>query len=199
MFDTNKLMNTMIQKIDNVSYDLLSGATAIKTDGGLITVTSDGTINQNVIPFEFELPAFAMLTPADQVNNGDILVVNGNPQGFVTAVVGDLIEVIDINGQKTEYNARSVQFLGANKGFYIVKSLFNFTGGNNGVAAGGINPMMLMFMMGKDGGSGKKSMKDMLPLMLLSGGMGGGADANNLFSNPLMLMMLMGDDANPFR
>lgn len=67
--------------------------------------------------------------------------------------------------------------------------------------AGGLfnNPMMLMMMMGGGGlgdlfggsSGGSSKLKDMLPMLVLSGAMGGAAGG----MNPMLMMALMGDDS----
>jgi len=52
----------------------------------------------------------------------------------------------------------------------------------------GMDPMMMMMLMG----DGDKSMKSMLPLLMMSGGMSGGSGG----MDPMMMMMLMGDDSD---
>jgi len=54
---------------------------------------------------------------------------------------------------------------------------------------GGMDPMMMMLMLGDS----KSSTKDLLPLMMMSGGMGG-AGAGGM--DPMMMMLLLGDDSS---
>ena len=75
---------------------------------------------------------------------------------------------------------------GDEDGLSSMLPLLLMSGGLNGGAAGGMNPLMLLAMSGKLGGDGDTS--SLLPLMLL-GGQGG---TNTLTSNPLMMMMLLG-------
>lgn len=75
---------------------------------------------------------------------------------------------------------------GDEDGLSSMLPLLLMSGGLNGGAAGGMNPLMLLAMSGKLGGDGDTS--SLLPLMLL-GGQGG---ASALTSNPLMMMMLLG-------
>ena len=79
-----KAMGTMFAQVDNVKYDLASGQTGIVTDGGLVTLGSDGALDQNPMDFfSLELPAFAMLTPAKDIKRGDIIVSGGKAYGFI--------------------------------------------------------------------------------------------------------------------
>lgn len=80
----DKAMRTMFAPIDNVKYDLATGQTGIITEGGLVTLGGDGTLDQNPMDFfSLALPAFAVLTPANQVKRGDILVSNGKAYAFI--------------------------------------------------------------------------------------------------------------------
>ena len=85
MKDTlSKAMGTMFAQIDNVKYDLATGLTGIVTDGGLVTLGADDTLDQNPMDFfSLALPAFAMLTPAKDIRRGDIIVSNGKAYAFV--------------------------------------------------------------------------------------------------------------------
>jgi len=179
----------MFQTISNVSYDLMSGATAIKTDSGLVSLSKDGnSLEQNPFDsFAMEIPAFAILTPLKDIQVGDLIVSNGKATGFVVLAEGDDLEVLSVDGNLNSHRPRNIQFLGQAAGIQVVKSLLSF--GNNSEGTNGLfgNPLMLMMLMG----DGKKDVSKMLPFLLLgnSGGTSG--------MNPLMLMALMGDKS-PF-
>lgn len=80
----DKAMKTMFAPIDNVKYDLATGQTGIVTEGGLVTLGADGTLDQNPMDFfSLALPAFAILTPATQVKRGDIIVSGGKAYAFI--------------------------------------------------------------------------------------------------------------------
>lgn len=185
--NTSKLTNLMFRQVDNVVYDLMSGATAIKTSSGLISFDNKtGELQNN--PMEtlgFELPAFAMLTPLAQVTTGDLIVVDGKAVGFVSIAVDKQLEVVRIDGFSGEYKPTAIKMFGQAAGIQVVKSLFNMEGTTDGNMMG--NPLMLMALMG----DGKKDMSSMLPFLLMGSGSGGSA------MNPLMLMALMGDKS-PF-
>lgn len=210
-----KAMSTMFTQIDNVKYDLATGQTGITTQGGLITLGADGALDQNPMDFfSLELPAFAMLTPADQVKRGDIIVSNGSAYGFIlepglkpastargrakaqveaedadadAGIKGEL-QTINIQGHVSRFRPRKVQMMGVSDGLLIVKSFGNLFGQNQGEQT--TNPMQTLLplmLMSKGNGT---DMKSMLPMLMMSGMMGGG---NNMMSNPLMMMALMGE------
>lgn len=184
-FNTDKLLKTMFQKVDTVVYDLMSGTTAVRTADGLISY-QDGELVQNPLDgFAMELPAFATLTQIKDLSEGDLIIVDGKPKGFVLDTDADntVVDLLDVSGQEASYRPRTVKFLGQSAGVLVVKSLFSMT---NGGSTEAMNPLMLMALMG----DGKKDMSSMLPFMLLGNSAGGSM-------NPLMLMALMGDK-NPF-
>lgn len=185
--NTSKLTDLMFRQVDNVVYDLMSGATAIKTSSGLISFDNKtGELQNNPVEtLGFELPAFAMLTPLEQVTTGDLIVVDGKAVGFVSLSVDKSLEVVRIDGFTGEYKPTSIKLFGQAAGIQVVKSLFNFDNASGGNLMG--NPLMLMALMGDK----KKDMSSMLPFLLMGSGSGSSA------MNPLMLMALMGDKS-PF-
>jgi hypothetical protein len=187
--NTSKLTNLMFQNINNVSYDLATGATAIKTDSGLISLSKDhNSLEQNPFDsFAMEIPAFAILTPIKDIAVGDLIVSNGKAVGFVVLAEGDDLEVLSVDGNLNSHRPRTIQFLGQAAGVQVVKSLLSF--GNNSEGPNGLfsNPLMLMMMMG----DGKKDLSKMLPFLL----MGNSGASSGM--NPLMLMAMMGDKS-PF-
>lgn len=185
--NTTKLTNLMFRQVHNVVYDIMSGATAIKTADGLVSFdqkTGDLVTNP-MDSLGFELPAFAILTPIEQINIGDLIVKDGKAVGFVSIASDGEFEVVRIDGFAGEYKPTSIKLFGQAAGIQVVKSLFNF--GDNKSGDMFSNPLMLMMLMGE----GKKDMSAMLPFMLLGNG------ANTSGMNPLMLMALMGDKS-PF-
>lgn len=193
----NKLagaMSAMIQPIENVSYDLQSGLTGIKMASGIVTLSTgdDGQPELSKNPLDFfgmSIPAFAMLTPVDQVRPGDILVSEGKAYGFIIEITetGSL-KTLNVQGHVSRFVPTKVNMMGISKGVTIVKSFTNMFGNGDSKAGGGLdmNSLMMMSMMSGD----KSKMEDMLPMLMLTGGLGGG-NAGGM--NPLMLMMLMGD------
>ena len=186
--NTSKLTNLMFRQVDNVVYDIMSGATAIKTNDGLVSFDQKtGELVTN--PLEtlgFELPAFALLTPIKDINIGDLIVKDGKAVGFVSIASEGDFEVVRIDGFTGEYKPTSIKLFGQAAGVQVVKSLFNFDGGTDQGLMG--NPLMLMMLMG----DGKKDMNKMLPFLLM------GNSGANSGMNPLMLMALMGNDKSPF-
>lgn len=199
----NKAMQTMFRPIDNVSYDLASGTSGIKTNAGLVTLGKDDVLDQNPLDFfSMEIPAFAMLTPATEVKRGDILVSDGRAYGFLLEdgdkkSVSDeeaakaSIQTINVQGHISRFRPKRVSMLGVKDGLTVVRSFGSMFGGEGNTGTMDMNSLLPLMLM-----SGDKDMSSMLPLLMMSQGGAGG-----LFSNPMMLMMLMGDGGfkNPFK
>lgn len=208
-----KAMTNMFAPVDNVKYDLASGQTGIVTDGGLVTLGSDGALDQNPMDFfSLELPAFAMLTPAKDIQRGDIIVSSGKAYGFIlepglkpaqrgrakvdvatdpeaeTVTKGEL-QTINVQGHVSRFRPKRVTMMGVSDGLLVVRSFNNLFGapGTNQAAQNPMQAMLPLMLMSKGNGSG--DLKSLLPLMMM-GGMGGG---QNMMSNPLMMMALLGD------
>ncbi len=186
--NTSKLTDLMFRQVNNVVYDIMSGATAIKTSDGLVSFdTKTGELVTNPLDsLGFELPAFALLIPIKDISIGDLIVKDGKAVGFVSIASDGDLEVVRIDGFTGEYKPTSIKLFGQAAGIQVVKSLFNMNGTTDGNMMG--NPLMLIMMMM---GDKNKDMSLMLPFLLLGNG------ANTSGINPLMLMALM-DDKSPF-
>lgn len=183
-------MSAMIQPIENVSYDLQTGSTGIKTGTGIVTFDGEGLSKNPLDFFGMDIPAFAMLTPVAQVRPGDILVSEKKAYGFIQEVTDSgSLRTLNVQGHSSRFLPTKVNMMGIEKGVTIVKSFGNLFGQGEGGQMD-MSQLMMMSMMTGD----KGNFEDMLPMLMLSGGLGGGAASA---MNPLMLMMLMGDK-NPF-
>lgn len=183
-------MSAMIQPIENVSYDLQTGSTGIKTGTGIVTFDGEGLSKNPLDFFGMDIPAFAMLTPVSQVKAGDILVSEKKAYGFIQEVTeSGSLRTLNVQGHSSRFLPTKVNMMGIEKGVTIVKSFGNLFGQSEGGQMDMSTLMMMSVMTGDKG-----NFEDMLPMLMLSGGLGGGAAGA---MNPLMLMMLMGDK-NPF-
>lgn len=216
---SNKLMNRMFRKIGGLVWDITSGGLGIASNEGIFTLTTEGEgdtvsfgISVNPIDaFGVSVPAFAMNTPLEQVEVGDIIVGDTKILGWVIEVRGASLKLLDQNGMTKNYTPPKVAIVGTN-GVLVVKNLFNLTGGNGGLAGvqnsllpllalgGDVNfdkimPLILMQSMsgttpaaGAAGAAAANPMASMLPFLLMSkGGKGGLGDID-----PMMLMMMSG-------
>ena len=209
-----KLMASMFSQVENVSYDLSTGKTGIKTDAGFLSLGDDNVLNQDPLDFfSMEIPAFAMLTPMKDIKRGDLLVNNGKAyafllqDGFVSTEPDSngiqtlltnpyerkSIETMGANGHVSRYVPKKVSMMGVTNGLLVVRSFTNLFGSGDSPdnAMQSMLPMLLMMNQkdGKDSG-----MESMLPLMMMSGMAGG----NQGSMNPMLMMMLMGKGASFF-
>ena len=209
-----KAMTNLFAQVDNVKYDLATGQTGIVTDGGLVTLGSDGALDQNPMDFfSLELPAFAMLTPAKDIQRGDIIVSGGKAYGFILEpglkpvprgrakdaevaadpeadkVAKGELQTINVQGHVSRFRPKRVTMMGVSDGLLVVRSFNNLFGapGTNGIAQNPLQAMLPLMLMSK--GNGSVGIADKLPLLMMMGGMSG----QNMMSNPLMMMALLGD------
>ena len=151
-------------------------------------------VNVDLIDFDAKGMIYAMPCAIKDVHVGDVIRhTNGNAV-FVTSVDNG-IHVVDVAaGEKKEILPTKSMF-----GFdFVTKivTLIDFSGANASADQpfGNLLPLMLL-------GENSGNMKDMLPMMMLIGGMNGtGANTLGLdMSNPLMMMALMGgSEGNDF-
>lgn len=151
-------------------------------------------VNVDLIDFDAKGMIYAMPCAIKDVHVGDVIRhTNGNAV-FVTSVDNG-IHVVDVAaGEKKEILPTKSMF-----GFdFVTKivTLIDFSGANASADQpfGNLLPLMLL-------GESSGNMKDMLPMMMLMGGMNGaGTNAFGFdMSNPLMMMALMGgSEGNDF-
>lgn len=201
--DKNSMFNAFTKsqfaKIDTLMWDLQSGSIGIKTPTGIATLESTTeeksiTYGVSVNPLEFmtmSVPAFAIATPVESINIGDMVVsANDTPIGWVTKKNPKSFDVLKVNGETSRWNPPTVKLLGLNSGPKIVRSLFNTAGGAAGIQA---SLMPLMMFMGDDSGKGKdKDMMEMMVMMTIFQQMGSGGEAG---ANPMANMF--GGGNNP--
>ena len=177
--DTNKMFNfdfgpvashirmspygLAIKSADNkfVSYDKASG----------------NVVDVEVFNFDAQKFLYKMPVSVSQVAIGDVVVHMRKPM-FVREIKGNVVSVVDI------YNAEAKDILPVQSPFgfnFITKivSLIDMSGANAETPFGNMLPLLMM-------GEGQ-DFKDILPLMLMTGG------NTNFAQNPLMLYALMGD------
>jgi hypothetical protein len=63
-------------------------------------------------------------------------------------------------------------------------------GAQGGAAAGGLNSILPLLLLSKDGGLGGGSLEKLLPILAMSGGLGGAGGAGAM--NPMVMMALLG-------
>jgi hypothetical protein len=136
--------------------------------------------------FDLDVPAFRLPVDASAIAVGDIVVNDGKYQ-YVVEQNDDYVITI-CPSTRTRGSVLPVKNLLLQKSFYTVVKVIDFTNAG-ATATGGFNPLLLMAM---DKGEGGK--KDILPFLLMSGGLGG-ANGSTAGIDPMMLMML-GDNTD---
>lgn len=158
-------------------------------------------VNVDLIDMDASGMVFAIPVAIKDIVAGDVILHTNGNMVFVTDVT-EGIKVVDVaQGEKKEILPTRSMF-GFNFVTKIVSMIdFSSTSANEDNPFGNMLPLMML-----SGGAG--NMKDMLlPMMLMGGDMGslfggsakeGGKSTGLDFSNPLMMMMLMGGDKAPF-
>lgn len=183
----------MFRRVSGLVWNPLNGLVGIQQDGSIFTITvTDGAGQVDVCPidsFGMKIPAFAMITPHDQVEPGDLVCGADSILGWVTAKNGASYQLMDQHGHNKQYTLPKVTMAGI-EGAMVVKNLFGLAGGAGAGAALGGNLGMLLAFGGED------KLDDLLPLLLMSGGLGGaapsagGVAAPNPMASILPLMLL---------
>jgi hypothetical protein len=187
MINTNAMRDSFFKEVKNVAMDMQTGKLGVVTKDGIITATLDGVSVNPITEMGFNIPAFAMRVPVEQLTKGDIIISSGDPVFFVEgSKVGYM--TITTTGVIQETGSVANMFFGKNT-VMAVKNMF----GNEGEAgAGGMNPMMLAMVMGdsKDGSGGFDFKKMMMLQMMMGGGNTPGGMGG---MNPMMMAMMFAD------
>lgn len=215
MFNPQKLIDRLFRKADNVVWDLMTGKTGYRTNDGIVTIEIEGvdpdqTFQTVVNPIDgmgMEVPAFAQQTALDAVKVGD-MILTASSVGWVTVLKPKSISLIRPDGTHTTFTPPKTQLLDFGSGVMVVRSLLNaLPGGQAGL--GNISSMLMPMML--MGGGDSDMMEKMLPMLLLSQGMGatsGVPDATG--ANPMagmnmsqmmpmmMMMSMMKGNNSPF-
>lgn len=193
---SNQLTKRMFRKIHGLVWNVLDGNVGIVQDKSVYTITvTDGTGQVDVTPtdaFAVKIPAFAMITPHDQVNVGDLVCGVDTILGWVVEKAGASYKLMDQHGHLKNYTLPKVKMAGI-EGAMVVKNLFSLAGGATAGAAVGSNLGLLLAMGGED------KLDDLLPLLLMTDGFSGAAapSAGGVAANPMasllsMLLMMKG-------
>lgn len=197
---TSKFTNRIFRRISGLAWDLMSGQVGIKTPDGLYTLTKTETpatetsaastsygVGVNILEFDAAIPAFAMATPFDEVQPGDLIVGETKIIGWAVDKSAAALKVLDHNGFTKTYTPPKVSIaLTQGSTVMVVKNLFNLTGGQDGANSFAANLLPLLVL-----GKGNADIEKLLPIMLM-GGVGGSNSGAGLMSNPLALLALTG-------
>lgn len=152
---------------------------------------NDAIVKSIDIMPSFPIGEFCMIvpTPSTGLSIGDI-IFHKNDYKEVTSLEGG-IKTVNLNlGTTSNIKKETIEFINVS----LLSKVVCFINGNQtsaGTAA--FNPMMLM-MLSKDNDGGSNKFKDMLPMLLMSGGLTGGADASNPMAAMLPMLLMSGKD-----
>jgi len=195
------IFNIPFGKIDDKSVQISLGM------GGGITIAAkdkDGNLRSynpaeksiDVVPAELtfgDFPAFVIPTADKDIVAGDLILYNGKDLGYFVGLDADGKNkvVIDVKLGTVQTLVPTKSIFGFNFVAKVVSPLSALGKTGDGTA---FDPTMLLLMgaLG-DGDLFDGDSDSMLPLLLLSGGLGGASGGSSPFSNmnPLMLMLML--------
>lgn len=169
------------------AFSPITGGLAIRKGNTGEFVAFDGKeiTDVNGLTLDIKVPAFRLPVTADQVKKGDI-VLNNNDYGYVTEVADGYVQVVNVE-KNTRGSVLPTKNVLLNGSFFTVVKTLDTAG------QGGFDPTLLL-LLGKE----DSSSEDLLPFLLMSGGLQGGAAQGAI--NPMMLLALKdsAEDLLPF-
>lgn len=164
------------EKAENIRIST-NGELAVETEAGFVAINNDNELVSYPRELTLDFPVYLVSKPKEQVVEGDVIVA-GRSYAKVTKVDGSKITAISYTG-----TGKSIHTV---KDFLFNQSMVRVAVSMSGMAGGQINPMMLLALSREDGDN---SLKDMLPLMMMS------QNGGNLGMNPMMAYALLGEDS----
>lgn len=209
-------MNQMFRRVENVVWDLSTGAVGILTKDDCIatfdfpalepvnedasetpelTCAMDGQVTLNpMATLSMALPAYGQKIPANQVKLGDIVVNNrGEASGWVCEIKKNgSFGIQKTDGNTTNFNPPKVNVIGMGNqdGVMVVRTLMS----TSGTDLGGFKDMLMPIMMMSGGNLDENKLDKLMP-MLLMGGMNG---SNNNMMQMMLMMQMMNGSKSPF-
>lgn len=141
----------------------------------------DGITDVQGNVLKFDVPAFRLPVEPKAVKKGSIVVAANGNYGYVTEKADGFLKVI-FPATASQGTVMPIKNPILGKAFYTQVQVIDFAGGQTG----GFDPMLLMAL------SGEGNKESLLPLLLASGGLTGGAAAGAGF-NPMMLLAMGGE------
>lgn len=188
-FNTSKFMNKMFRRVEGVVWCPISGATCLRTTDGIYNYVpghdgETGSVSVNLIDVSIALPGFAMATPFEQAQIGDLVVGDG-VIGWIDEKLVNSYRIKDHRGFTKIYSPPKVEIMGVS-GALIVRNFFSAAGG-----AQNVNSMLPLLMMAGD----DSKIEKLLPFLLMQQGQSGGQNSGGAAPamNPMLMMMLMKD------
>lgn len=199
------ILNIPFGKIDDGSVKVSMGVNGL----ALVAKDKDGSYRSydpvdksiSVTPAELQFadfPAFVIPTLDKDIKEGDLILYNGKDLGYYagTDEEGKNKLVVDIKTATLVTLVPTKSLFGFNFVAKVISPLgaIGATATADGTAPA-IDPTMLLMMGALGDGDLFEDSDSILPLLLMTGGLGGlggKTDGANPLSNPLLLMMLMG-------
>lgn len=187
-----------------------TGRIGVKHNNMIVTLeldeenTSESSIVENPIDyFGISMPSYAINTPIDKIEIGDIIVDNSDTPKVLGWIIdksktGKSFELKKLNGSTVKWTPPKVHMIGVTSGVLVVKSLPGLTGE---AGFGSFQQMLPMMMAGDDNEN-----SNMMQMMMLSnaiglnpitGQVGQKSDANNMMQM-FMMMQMIGGRSNKF-
>tara|TARA_Y100000034_G_scaffold103692_1_gene129582 strand:- start:49868 stop:50491 length:624 start_codon:yes stop_codon:yes gene_type:complete len=148
-----------------------------------------------VVDLAVSIPAWAVRSPVESLTLGDLVILSDDSWGFFVELKSTgsheaadfenpTISIVSVENGKQSTVSVPINSLFGTPGLLVVR---NIVGGQE---MGNALPMLLML-------EGKKKKGNIGRLIAMSMMMGGGEGAGaGLFSNPMMMMAMMGDDGD---
>lgn len=184
----DKFINRLFRRVDGVVWDLMTGKVGIQATEGIAVLNGEGDAAQVEInlfdQFGIGLPAFAMSTPVDSVNVGDIIYFGSKDRpGWVvekkTSEAGLSFQLMKMDGTRTSWKPPKVSILGMESGVMVLRPLTALLGGTGGLSS--VQGVLLPMLMMDEGNN--LNLEKMLPLMLMMQ-MGNTTNAGDGTANP---------------
>ena len=175
-------MNGMLGKVAPGMCRLsVQGGIAIKTGDGYKSYDEATGRMINCENFVFPVgEEFFFVIPTNKVRKGDIILAGGKPK-YVLEAGKNRITALNYGTSVIEtILPERYLFLGNTYFYGKIVSMFGSRGAGGGKGSGRIFKYMLLGQMLKSQGTGNGKM-DLLPLLLLSGGVGKNMDIDDLF------------------
>jgi len=177
---TMKQLNIDMGPVAGNNFKLtVMGTVAVAVNGGFSSYDTKTGELTDVTGFTLDMDGMFYNMPSSNVEEGDLVKVKGG-YGYVQEVKKNKVRVLLLDGEEKTLVSTKSPF-GFN--FYTkVVSIMDMGNGKGTGLFGDMNPMMLMMMSNKDGGTGNPFGGDMMSMMMMSQMMGGDG-LTGLFGN----------------
>lgn len=192
----SKLTARMFTRVAGIQWSLLTGQAGFTTKQGDLATLGKQVVGEGenaVVSYHVDLcpissvgipvPAYAIATPLEKIEEGDLVCGADEVRGWVTKVHPQSLEIMKADGCHTRITPPKASFMG-NNGLLVVRSLTTLLGGD--AAATGFQSMLMPLLMARETGS----TEDLTSLMLMSQMAGGTAEGANPMAAMLPMMLL---------